>query len=151
MLVNWWQHYDANMSDVFFDVLQMSKAKYNLEVSSVSSGKHGVMTARIVAAFEEVVEQEMPNILQVYGATNTSLAGALLAAKLRMLVANVRAGILILPCTMPEEINRILVDCISSLLLCPSQRGVGDLLLKESPNYVLFDGVVIYDLFKSDL
>lgn len=144
VLVNSGQHYDANMSDVFFEVLQMSPPQYNLEVGS---GKHGAMTARVMTAFEEVVEREMPDMVLVYGDTNTTLAGALVAAKMKIPVAHVEAGIRMLPRTMPEEINRVVVDRISSLLFCPSLKSVDNLRQEGITGQVHFVGDVMYDLF----
>jgi UDP-N-acetylglucosamine 2-epimerase (non-hydrolysing) len=144
VLVNSGQHYDANMSDIFFEVLQMEAPKYNLEVGS---GKHGAMTAKVMTAFEEVVELERPDMVLVYGDTNTTLAGALVASKMKIPVAHVEAGIRMLPRTMPEEINRVVVDRISSLLFCPSQKGVDNLAKEGIMDNVHFVGDVMYDLF----
>ncbi len=144
VLVNSGQHYDANMSDVFFEVLQMQPPKYNL---GVGSGKHGAMTAKVMTAFEEVLELECPDMVLVYGDTNTTLAGALVAAKMKIPVAHIEAGIRMLPRTMPEEINRVVVDRISSLLFCPSQKGVENLRREGITDHVHLVGDVMYDLF----
>lgn len=144
VLVNSGQHYDANMSDVFFEVLQMQLPKYGL---GVGSGKHGAMTAKVMTAFEEVVELERPDLVLVYGDTNTTLAGALVASKMKIPVAHVEAGIRMQPRTMPEEINRVVVDRISSLLFCPSQQGVENLRREGITANVHFVGDVMYDLF----
>ncbi len=144
VLVNSGQHYDANMSDIFFEVLQMDAPKYNLEVGS---GRHGAMTAKVMTAFEEVAELERPDLVLVYGDTNTTLAGALVASKMKIPVAHVEAGIRMLPRTMPEEINRVVVDRISSLLFCPSHTGVQNLAKEGITDNVHFVGDVMYDLF----
>lgn len=144
VLVNSGQHYDANMSDVFFEVLQMQPPKYNL---GVGSGKHGAMTAKVMTAFEEVLELECPDMVLVYGDTNTTLAGALVAAKMKIPVAHIEAGIRMLPRTMPEEINRVVVDRISSLLFCPSRQGVENLRREGITDHVHLVGDVMYDLF----
>lgn len=144
VLVNSGQHYDANMSDIFFEVFHMDAPKYNLEVGS---GRHGAMTAKVMTAFEEVAELERPDLVLVYGDTNTTLAGALVASKMKIPVAHVEAGIRMLPRTMPEEINRVVVDRISSLLFCPSQQGVENLRREGITDHVHFVGDVMYDLF----
>ena len=144
VLVNSGQHYDANMSDVFFEVLQLQPPKYNL---GVGSGKHGAMTAKVMTAFEEVLELECPDMVLVYGDTNTTLAGALVAAKMKIPVAHIEAGIRMLPRTMPEEINRVVVDRISSLLFCPSRQGVENLRREGITDHVHLVGDVMYDLF----
>lgn len=145
VLVNSGQHYDANMSDVFFSSLQIPKPKYNL---AVGSGNHGAMTAKIMAAFEEVVINEKPDAVVVYGDTNTTLAGAIVAAKLKVAIAHVEAGIRMLPRDMPEEINRVLVDRIASKLFCASDMGIKNLLKENITEGVIFSGDVMYDVFK---
>ena len=122
----------------------MQPPKYDL---GVGSGKHGAMTAKVMTAFEEVVELERPDLVLVYGDTNTTLAGALVAAKMKIPVAHVEAGIRMQPRTMPEEINRVVVDRISSLLFCPSQQGVENLRREGITANVHFVGDVMYDLF----
>ena len=111
VLVNSGQHYDANMSDVFFKSLNIPQAAYNLEVGS---GSHAEMTAKIMIEFERVVLQEKPDYILVYGDTNTTLAGALVASKIKIPIAHIEAGIRMFPKDMPEEINRVLVDRISA-------------------------------------
>ncbi len=103
VLVHSGQHYDFNMSDVFFETLEIKKPDYYL---NVGSGLHGEMTGKIMIEFEKVVLKEKPDMILVYGDTNTTLAGAIVGAKLKIPVAHVEAGIRQEPKDMPEEINR---------------------------------------------
>lgn len=144
VLVHSGQHYDANMSDVFFKTLDIKKPDYFLDVKS---SLHGEMTGRIMIEFEKVVLKEKPDIVLVYGDTNTTLAGAIVAAKLKIPLAHVEAGIRMEPKTMPEEINRVLVDRISRYLFCPSQLAVENLKNEGITKGVHFVGDVMYDLF----
>jgi UDP-GlcNAc3NAcA epimerase len=144
ILVNTGQHYDYNMSDVFLKNLNMQKPHYNL---NVGSGKHGEMTAAILKGCEKLIIDENPDKLIVYGDTNSTLAGALAAAKLKVPVAHIEAGIRMLPKDMPEEINRVLVDRISSDLFCPTVKAVNNLKLENIKKGVYLSGDVMYDLF----
>lgn len=144
VLVNSGQHYDFNMSDVFFKSLDIKTPEYNLQVGS---GKHGEMTAKIMIEFEKILEVEKPDLVIVYGDTNTTLAGAIVASKMKIPVAHVEAGIRMLPKDMPEEINRVLTDRISDLLFCPSQQAVKNLTNEGITNGVHFTGDITYDLF----
>jgi len=144
ILVHSGQHYDYNMSDVFFEVLGIRKPDYNL---GVGSDTHARMTARIMMAFEEVLLKERPDVVIVYGDTNTTLAGALTAAKLKIPVAHVEAGIRQKPKDMPEEINRVITDRVSTLLFAPSKLAVENLKKEGIEEGVHFTGDVMYDLF----
>lgn len=136
------QHYDHEMSKVFFDELAIPEPDYNL---GVGSGSHGVQTGAMLARIEEVCLQENPDMVLVYGDTNSTLAGALSAAKLRIPVVHIEAGLRSFNRIMPEEINRILTDHLSSLLLCPSQSAVGNLRKEGIHKGVFHVGDVMSD------
>lgn len=144
ILVHSGQHYDYEMSDVFFKVLKMRKPDYNL---NVGSGSHGAVTGKIMIAFEEVVMKEKPEVIIVYGDTNTTVAGALVGAKLKIPVAHVEAGIRQQPKDMPEEINRVVTDHISQYLFCPSELAVKNLEKENIRDGVYFVGDIMYDLY----
>lgn len=144
VLVNTGQHYDANMSDVFIHGLSIKTPDYNL---GVGSGSHAFQTATTMIRLEEVVLKEKPDMLMVYGDTNATAAGALVASKLKMPVAHVEAGLRQNPKDMPEEINRVVTDHISSLLFCPTEKAVDNLEKEGITKGVHFVGDVMYDLF----
>jgi UDP-GlcNAc3NAcA epimerase len=118
------QHYDHELSQVFFDELGLEPPKHRLESGS---GSHAQQTARMLPGIEAAVVEERPDLVLVYGDTNSTLAGALAASKLRVPVAHVEAGLRSFDRTMPEELNRVLVDRVSSLLFAPSQTAVANL------------------------
>ncbi len=144
VLVHSGQHYDANMSKIFFDALKIKKPDYFLRVGS---GLHGEMTAKVMISFEKVVMKEKPDLVVVYGDTNTTLAGSIVAAKLKIPVAHIEAGVRMKPKTMPEEINRVLTDRISDLLFATSQVCVENLKTENIINGVHFVGDTMYDLY----
>ncbi len=142
VLVHTGQHFDAAMSQVFFDELDIPAPRHNLEIHG---GSHGEMTGRMLGALEPVVMAERPDLVVVYGDTNSTLAGALVASKLHIPVAHIEAGLRSFNRRMPEEINRILTDHVSSLLLCPTQAAVQHLAREGVTAGVHHVGDVMYD------
>lgn len=124
IIIHTGQHFDENMSNIFFNQLDIPKPKYQLDINNKS---HGAMTGQMLEKIEEVCALEKPDMLMVYGDTNSTLAGALAAAKIHIPVAHVEAGLRSFNMRMPEEINRILTDQISSILLCPTDTSVKNL------------------------
>lgn len=142
VLVHTGQHYDQNMSQVFFEQLEVPRPKYNL---AVGSGSHGAMTGKMLGAVEQILLDEKPDWLLVYGDTNSTLAGALAAAKLHVPVCHVEAGLRSFDKRMPEEVNRILTDHVSKLLLCPTHTAVVNLKNEGVTEGVHHVGDVMYD------
>lgn len=124
LIVHTGQHYDAEMSDIFFDEMDIPKPDYKLKCGNLA---HGAMTGRMLESIEEVILKEMPYFVLVYGDTNSTLAGALAASKLHVPVVHVEAGLRSFNMAMPEEMNRILTDRISKILFCPTKTAVNNL------------------------
>lgn len=142
IVVHTGQHFDAQMSDIFFDELDIPKPRYNLSVNSLG---HGAMTGRMLEKLEEAMLAEKPDLVLVYGDTNSTVAGALAAAKLHIPVAHVEAGLRSFNRRMPEEINRVVADHVSTLLFCPTRSAVDNLAREGIVAGVHAVGDVMFD------
>ena len=156
IIVHTGQHFDKNMSDIFFEEMNIPKPHYNLDINSVG---HGAMTGRMLEGIEEICINEKPDVVMVYGDTNSTLAGALAAKKLHIKVAHVEAGLRSFNMDMPEEINRILTDRISDVLLCPTQQAIENLKKEGFDNFpckieltgdVMQDAAMYYSQFSHE-
>lgn len=144
IVVHTGQHYDDNMSGMFFEVLNMKKLDYNL---GIKASNHGEMTGKMLIELEKIMMKEMPDIVLLYGDTNSTLAGAIAASKLRIKLAHVEAGLRQEPKDMPEETNRVLTDRISTYLFAPSNLGIENLKKEGITKGVYFTGDVMYDIY----
>lgn len=142
ILVHTGQHFDLGMSQVFFDELGLEPPRINL---GIHGGGHGDMTGRMLAALERIILEQHPHLVLVPGDTNSTLAGALAAAKLNIPVAHLEAGLRSFNQRMPEEINRVLTDHLSTLLLCPTETAVANLRREGIIDGVHNVGDVMYD------
>jgi len=153
ILVHTGQHFDENMSNIFFREMKIPEPKYQFSINGLN---HGAMTGRMLEKIEEVILLENPDILLVYGDTNSTLAGALAAKKLKVKVAHVEAGLRSYNMSMPEEINRILTDRISDYLFCPTEKAVENLkhegfehfksIIRNSGD-IMFDSMLLFSNF----
>ena len=132
ILVHTGQHFDANMSAVFFNEMKIPKPKYNLGINEAS---HALMTGKMMEGVEKVLIDEKPDAVIVYGDTNSTLAGALAAKKATLPLIHIEAGLRSFNMQMPEEVNRVVTDSISNLLLCPTQQAVENLKKEGHPNH----------------
>ena len=132
VLVHTGQHFDTNMSAIFFDEMQIPKPAYNLGINMMN---HGAMTGLMLQKIEEILIKEQPNLVVIYGDTNSTLAGALAAKKMNIKVAHIEAGLRSFNMEMPEEINRILTDRISDLLCCPTKNAMKNLKQEGFDNF----------------
>lgn len=143
MIVHTGQHFDTNMSDTFFEQLDIPQPTHQLGISGFG---HGAMTGRMLESIESILRQERPDWVLLYGDTNSTLAGALAAAKLHIPVAHVEAGLRSFNMRMPEEVNRILSDRVSALLLCPTAAAVNNLRAEGVTQGVHNVGDVMFDV-----
>lgn len=150
VIVHTGQHYDSNMSDIFFQEMQIPKPDYFLGIGGKS---HGAMTGQMIEKIEEVVQKEKPDWIIVYGDTNSTLAGAIVASKLHIKLAHIEAGLRSFNMKMPEEVNRILTDRVSTILFCPTDAAVQNLKNEGYDNFdckivksgdVMQDGAMFY-------
>ncbi|KAB7889880.1 non-hydrolyzing UDP-N-acetylglucosamine 2-epimerase [Poseidonibacter ostreae] len=150
IIVHTGQHYDANMSDIFFEEMQIPKPNYFLGIGGKS---HGAMTGQMIEKIEEVALKEKPDWVMVYGDTNSTLAGAIVASKLHIKIAHIEAGLRSFNMKMPEEVNRILTDRVSQILFCPTDAAVENLQNEGYENLdckivksgdVMQDGAIFY-------
>jgi UDP-GlcNAc3NAcA epimerase len=150
VIVHTGQHYDANMSDIFFDEMKIPKPDYFLGIGGKS---HGAMTGQMIEKIEEVCLREKPDWVMVYGDTNSTLAGAIVASKLHIKLAHIEAGLRSFNMKMPEEVNRILTDRVSNILFCPTDTAVQNLKNEGYDNLdvkvvksgdVMQDGAIFY-------
>jgi len=145
IIIHTGQHFDNNMSDIFFEQMDIPKPDYNLNINGLN---HGAMTGQMLEKLEEVLIREKPDWVVVYGDTNSTLAGALAAKKLHFKVAHVEAGLRSFNMNMPEEINRILTDRISDILFCPTDNAINNLNNEGYKNFkcrIIKNGDVMQD------
>ena len=150
VIVHTGQHYDQNMSDVFFDQMKIPKPNYNLKINGLS---HGAMTGQMIEEIEKILIKENPDWVLVYGDTNSTLAGAIAASKLHIKIAHIEAGLRSFNMNMPEEVNRILTDRVSTVLFCPTNAALSNLEREGYGNFnceiiksgdVMQDGAIFY-------
>jgi len=150
IIVHTGQHYDTNMSDIFFEDMKIAKPNYFLGIGGKS---HGAMTGQMIEKIEEVALTENPDWIVVYGDTNSTLAGAIVASKLHIKLAHIEAGLRSFNMNMPEEINRILTDRVSNILFCPTNTSVQNLKNEGFDNFdckivnsgdIMLDGAIFY-------
>ncbi|MFQ5606442.1 MAG: non-hydrolyzing UDP-N-acetylglucosamine 2-epimerase [Candidatus Zixiibacteriota bacterium] len=143
LIVHSGQHYDKNLSEVFFDQLNIPVPEVNLKVGS---GSHGAMTGAILARFERLLLDRRPDMVIVYGDTNTTLSGALAAVKLALPVGHVEAGLRSFDLSMPEEVNRRVADHVSDLLMCPTVQSVKNARAEKVSGRIVRTGDLMYEL-----
>jgi len=142
VIIHTGQHYDDNMSAIFFEQMQIPKPQDNLQISNLS---HGAMTGRMIEKIETTISRLEPHLILTYGDTNSTMAAAIAAAKLHVPIAHVEAGLRSFNMKMPEEINRIITDRLSGLLFCPTEQAVANLKVENIIKNVYNIGDVMYD------
>lgn len=142
VIVHTGQHYDPGMSDIFFEQLGIPAPGHAL---GIAGGGHGEMTGRMLCALEPVIIKEAPDLIIVYGDTNSTIAGSLTAAKLHIPIAHVEAGLRSFNRRMPEEVNRVLTDHMSELLFCPTENAVQNLMSEGIKSGVHLVGDIMFD------
>ena len=156
VIIHTGQHFDANMSAIFFEEMMIPRPAYNLEVNSMS---HAAMTGQMMEKIEKVLQIEQPDALIVYGDTNSTMAGALAAKKMNIRVVHIEAGLRSFNMKMPEEINRIVTDRVSDLLSCPTETAIDNLkkegfdnlpVLIEKHGDIMKDAVRYYGQFSAN-
>lgn len=156
VIIHTGQHFDENMSDIFFEEMQIPRPDYNLNINSIS---HGAMTGRMLEKIEAVLLKELPEYVLVYGDTNSTIAGALAAKKAHVKVVHVEAGLRSFNIWMPEEINRVLTDRISDILCCPTDKAIDNLKKEGFSNFtskivktgdVMQDAAMFYTRFSTE-
>ncbi len=156
IIIHTGQHFDQNMSDVFFREMEIPRPDYNLDIHGKN---HGAMTGQMMEKIEKVLLDEKPDIVLIYGDTNSTLAGAISAKKLHITLCHVEAGLRSFNMMMPEEINRILADRISDVLFCPTENAVNNLLNEGFKTFeckfvnsgdVMFDSMIFYSKISAE-
>ena len=146
VIIHTGQHYDANMSDIFFEELGIRRPNYYLGISGIG---HAEMTAQMMIEIEKVILEETPDLMLLYGDTNSTLAGALVASKLGLDIAHVEAGLRSWNKAMPEEINRIITDQVAKYLFVPSESARMNLIKENiNPDFIFNVGDIMYDATK---
>ena len=144
VIIHTGQHFEKDMSNIFFNEMNLSKPKYNLGINQMN---HGLMTARMIEKIEPIIINEAPQCILVYGDTNSTLAGSITAAKLNIPIFHIEAGLRSYNRSMPEEINRVITDHLSSLLFCPTETAINNLTIEGINKGVVLSGDVMYESF----